>query len=240
METDKDFGVGKSKLHLPQRSLNFMHSPSFPPSFSQKMRSFQLPSKSCWGVYSPRALFSLWKYFPLSSTLLSPAQTCFRCPSDSPSAAVLWEALVQCSHSLHSAGWSLHPHTRQAVHWSLLFSGAVTLKTVSKEKRDFSEPCVGDHVSFPACSLATADLQVCLPRSQQGPAQTLCWEAFRVWWGVVRKHQILCTASQQLASTLVWKQGATTAPQLTSGESPEAWQVSNCQKATPNLVGIHI
>lgn len=134
METDKDFGVGKSKLHLPQRSLNFMHSPSFPPSFSQKMRSFQLPSKSCWGVYSPRALFSLWKHFPLSSTLLSPAQTCFRCPSDSPSAAVLWEALVQCSHSLHSAGWSLHPHTRQAVHWSLLFSGAVTLKTVSKEK----------------------------------------------------------------------------------------------------------
>lgn len=37
-----------------------MHSPSFPPSSSQKMLSFQLPSKSPRGVYAPRALFSLW------------------------------------------------------------------------------------------------------------------------------------------------------------------------------------
>lgn len=93
-------------------------SPSNFPAKAAGVFMLQEPSFLCG---EERSL--VLKHSPLSSTLLSPAQTRFRCPSDSPSAAVLWEALVQCPHSLGSAGWSLHRCMRQAVRWSLPFSG---------------------------------------------------------------------------------------------------------------------
>lgn len=182
----------------------------------------------------------VFKHFLLSSTLLSPAQTCFRCPSELSSAAELWEALAQCPHSLRSAGWSfILTRGRQCVGHCLSLAmnshGAVSLKTVSKVRKREAPPSPvwGDHVSFPAWLQLLSKPAHPVPNRDQ---HKLCaGKPSWAWWAVVRKQQVLCMASQQLAGTSLWKQGAATAPQLSSGESTGAWQVSNCQKDNPKL-----